>query len=111
MSLLSAFANGAFTATSTVIGTVNFTIAGGSAVAAVKNEASHEREFEDGGFAPDRSLALVCNTTVFANAYSSAANAYVGNLASVGGVSYRIERVVTGGSTTTLELMHQEDAG
>ena len=110
MSLLSNFANVAFARASTVIGTVNVTIAGGTAVAAVRNEARHERDFEDGGFAPDAGLDLVCNSAAFKAAYTSAANAYVGSTAVVKNVTYRIASISAGGSTTTIGLAHAEDA-
>ena len=109
MSILSAFANAAFTAASTVIGTVTFTIAGGSSVAAVRNEARHKMDFEDGGFAPDAALELVTNTTTFRAAYTSAANAYIGKLAVVGNVTYRVGMIGAGGSTTLIGLSHTED--
>ena len=109
MSILSAFANAGFSTASTVIGTVSVSIGGGSAIAAVKSEARHARDFEDGGFAPDAALELVARTSVFATAYTSATNAYVGNLATIGNATYRIESISSGASTTTITLSHEED--
>ena len=110
MSLLSDFANSAYTTASAVIGTKTIAIAGGTAVACVVNETRHSRDFEEGGMALDWSMEAVIKTSVFKAAYTSAASAYVGLLAVVGGVTYRVASVSAGVSTTSIGLANEEDA-
>jgi len=110
VSLLTNFANTAFATASAVIGVESLTIAGGSAVSAVKNQVRHTRDFEDGGFAPDSALELVCARAAFSAAYASAGGAYVGKLANYAGATYRVTDVDVGNHAVTLRLAHQEDA-
>ena len=108
MSLLSDFANGAFTQASTVIGTTTMAIGGGTAVTVVKNDVRHSKSFDDGGFEPDRALNLVCNTSTFAAAYTSAASSYVGNTATVDATTYRVSEITVGISHVTIALSHEQ---
>lgn len=110
MSLLSNFANGAYTQASAVIGTSTFSIGGGTAVAAVKNEVRHGKGFEDGGFAPDQTLEIVALTLSFKAAYANAANSYVGNTVSFESTTWRLGGVDVGQSFVTLRLEHVEKA-
>lgn len=108
MSLLSDFSNAAFTTASAIIGTQTFSIGGGTAVAAVKGEVRHSKGFEDGGFAPGRSLTLVCNKSVFDAAYTAAANTYVGNTVVFENTTYRLSGIDVGQSHVTVGLEHEE---
>jgi hypothetical protein len=110
VSELSRFANAAFTTASTVIGTRTITISGGTAVAGVVNDVVHERDFEGGGFAPTRTLDIVCNAAAFKAAYTAAFNTYIGNTAVVNSVTYRVGGIEDGVSTTTIRLTHNEEA-
>ena len=110
MSLVSDFANAAFTASSAVIGTQTIAISGGTAVACVVNEVRHAREFEDGGFAPDAALDCVCRRSVFVAAYTGAAGTYIGNTAVVGGSTYRVQSISYGSSHVAVSVVHQQDA-
>lgn len=108
MSLLTNFANTAFSAASSVIGVNTLSIAGGSGISCVQQEIRHARAFEDGGFAPESAFDLVCRKSVFAAAYTSAANSYIGNTATFGGVTYRVGEILDGRSTVTIRLEHQQ---
>ena len=110
MSLLSNFANTAYATASAVIGTESLAIDGGSSISAVQNQVRHARDFEDGGFAPDSALELVCARSAFSAAYASAGSAYVGKLATFDGATYRITDVEVGKHAVTLRVAHKEDA-
>ena len=110
MSLLTNFANTSFTAAKAVIGTKSLTIAGGSALSCVGGPIESSKDFEDGGFAPDIAMSLVCNSTSFKASYTNVASTYNGSLAVVGGVTYRVERIRAGDSHHTISLSHQQKA-
>ena len=110
MSLLTNYANTAFASASSVIGTNQLSIAGGSSISAVKNSVRHNRDFDDGGFAPGSAIDLVVAKSVFAAAYASAANAYVGNTATFENATYRVTDIDVGAHAVTVRLAHQEFA-
>ena len=108
MSLLSDFSRGGFNHAATVIGAQTFTIAGGTAVSSVPNEVRHSKDFEDGGFAPDTALELVCNRDVFDLAYTSAPETYINSLATTGSVVYRLTSLSVGAAHVVLTLEHSD---
>ena len=53
-------------------------------------------------------MDLVCAKSVFDAAYTSAANAYVGNVATFENVTYRVADIDVGRSTVTIRVAHQQ---
>lgn len=106
MSDLSDFAQNAFRDVARdMIGAESVTVAGGSAVSAVLNEARYSRDFEEGGFDSDERLTAVIDADTWAAAYASALPSYRGETATARGRTWRVDEISGGLGFVELTLI------
>lgn len=84
-------------------------IDGGEPWKVTRNEERRGRDFELGGQQVNITLAVVGETYDFDQAYQSAVNTYLGQLATMNGNTYRIADIEKGEVFTTLALVGEEE--
>lgn len=110
MSLIDDFAKAGFAASREVIGGESVAIDGGAAISAVIAEAEFSRDYETGGFGKTESLAVTVSTAEFAAAYALATSSYLGKTATARGLTWRIESINRGNTTTQITLTSTTDS-
>jgi len=102
---LSSFTAAAHSIASRVIGAEPLTIGGGAAVQGVMNEATFNRDYEQGGFEQSATLDVVISVAAFTTVYPAAVSTYQGEKATARGINWRVSKISKGASFVQISLI------
>lgn len=109
MSELSDFLECGFDAVETMLGTKSLVIDGGTAVACVAGTEKVSEDYESGGFAEGKQVEVTVSGEVWSAAYTADLDSYLGTVATLDGVSWRVEHIDYHEGLVALDLVGAEE--
>lgn len=104
-------------AASTILGPVralagefSLSINNGPSIKATAGPLEHGRDYEPGGQQPEKRREATVETCCFARYYPLAVEEYLGNVATLGGVEMRVDRIEHADGITNVQLVAKEQA-